>query len=127
MGLCQICKKQHAYNANICSLCLRKKRKTNKMRITVNTKYIKGEVELQFSKYQNGSPAIQAFSLYGEPEFTATVALDELPSEGCVFLKGWSENEGIPAALVKAGIVELTGRKLPTGYCEAEEAKLLVS
>ena len=97
------------------------------MKITVNAKYIKGEVELQFGKYQNGSTAIQAFSLYGEPEFKATVALDELPSEGCVFLKGWSENEGIPAALVKAGVVELTGRKIPTGYCEAEEAKLLIA
>lgn len=96
------------------------------MKITVNAKYIKGEVELQFGKYQNGSIAIQAFSLCGEPEFKATVALDEVPREGCVFLKGWSENEGIPAALVKAGIVELTGRKLTTGYCEAEEAKLLI-
>jgi len=97
------------------------------MKITVNTKYIKGEVELQFGKYPNGSTSIQAFSLYGEPEFTATVALEVLPREGCVFLKGWSENEGIPAALVKAGIVELTGKKLPTGYCEAEEAKLLIT
>ena len=97
------------------------------MEITVNTKYIQGEVELQFAKYDNGSPAIQAFSLYGEPEFTATVALDEIPKPGYVFLKGWSENQGIPEALVKAGIVELTGRKLPTGYCEAEEAKLLIA
>lgn len=97
------------------------------MVITVSAKYIKGEVELQFGKYQNSSTAIQAFSLYGEPEFTATVALDEKPKEGFVFLKGWSENEGVPNALEKAGIVELTGRKLPNGYCEAEEAKLLVS
>lgn len=96
------------------------------MRITVNAKFIKGEVELQLGKYQNGSVAIQAFSLYGEPEFKATVALDEIPQKGHVFLKGWSENEGIPTALVKAGIVELTSRKIPTGYCEAEEAKLLI-
>ena len=97
------------------------------MKITVNTKYIKGEVELKFGEYQNGSPAIQAFSLYGEPEFVATVALDELPADGHVFLKGWSENEGIPQALVNAGIVKLTGRTIPIGYCEAQEAKLLIS
>ncbi len=95
------------------------------MKIQVNTKYIKGKVELQFAKYQNGSTAIQAFSLYGEPEFTATVALDEKPKDGYVFLKGWSENEGIPNALEKAGITQLTGRTIPTGFVEAQEAKLL--
>ena len=95
------------------------------MKIEINTKYVKGEVELRFRKYQNGSTAIQAFSLYGEPEFTATVALDEIPAKGYVFLKGWSENEGIPNALQKAGIIELTGRTIPTGYTEAQEAKLL--
>ncbi len=97
------------------------------MKISVNAKYITGEVELKFSKYQNGSLAIQAFSLYGEPEFTATVALDELPPNGYVFLKGWSENEGIPDALEKAGIVELTNHTIPTGYCKAQVAKLLIT
>jgi len=96
------------------------------MEINVNAKYVKGKVELHFSKYGNGSIAIQALSLSGEPEFVATVALDELPSENHVFLKGWSENEGIPEALEKAGIVKRTGRKIPTGYCEAEEALLLI-
>lgn len=97
------------------------------MRINVNTKYIQGEVEIEFKKYQNGSVAIQAFSLDGEPEFTATVALDEMPPDGYVFLKGWSENEGVPNALVKAGVVELTGRTIATGYVEAQEAKLLTA
>jgi len=95
------------------------------LRITINTRYIKGEVELNFAKYQNGSTAIQAFNLFGEPEFVATVTLDEVPPKGHVFLKGWSENEGIPDSLVKAGIVELTGRLIPTGYVEAQEARLL--
>lgn len=95
------------------------------MRIAISTKYINGEIELEFGKYQNTSVAIQAFSLDGEPEFTATVALDEVPRPGYVFLKGWSENEGIPNALEKAGILALTGRTIPTGYVEAQEAKLL--
>jgi len=97
------------------------------MKIKVNAKYIKGEVELQFGKYQNGSTAIQAFSLEGEPDFTATVALDEMPSDGYVFLKGWSENEGIPNALEKAGVIQLTGRTIPTGYVEAQVSKLLTT
>jgi len=95
------------------------------MRISVDTKYCKGDVELNFGKYGNGSTAIQAFR-GGEPMFVATVALDEQPPVGHVFMKGWSENEGVPLALEKAGIIQLTGRKIPTGYVEAEEAKLLV-
>jgi len=45
---------------------------------------------------------------------------------GHVWLKGWSENEGVPEALVEVGLVELTGNVWPTGYTYAEEAKLLV-
>ena len=86
--------------------------------ININAKYVKGETQLHFMKYANGSIAIQGLSLYGEPMFIATVALDELPPKGHVFLKGWSENEGIPESLENAGIVKLTGRKIPTGYCE---------
>jgi len=96
------------------------------MNAQIKSKYCNEEVELLFGNYGDGSPAIQAISLMGEPMFTATVALDEKPAEGCVFLKGWSENEGVPDALVKAGIVEFTGRKVKTGYCEAIEAKLLI-
>ena len=95
------------------------------MQVHVATKYYTGDVELRFGKYGNESVAIQAV-VSGEPQFVATVALDELPPDGHVFLKGWSENEGVPEALAKAGIVELTGRVLPTGYCEAQEAKLLL-
>ena len=97
------------------------------MQIHVKSKYTDEDVILDLDgTYGNDSRAITATTLFGEPLFTATVALDELPAEGCVFLKGWSENEGIPEALVKAGIVELTGRTIPTGYCKAVEAKLLI-
>ncbi len=97
------------------------------MQIHIKSKYMNDDVILDMTRnYGNGSRAITATSLQGEPLFTATVAIDELPADGRVFLKGWSENEGIPEALVKAGIVELTGRTVPTGYCEAIEAKLNV-
>lgn len=97
------------------------------MKVHIKAKYCDEEVELVFGKYGDGSVAIQGTSLIGEPIFTATVALDEKPAEGCVFLKDWSENQGISEALVKAGIVEMTGRKVPAGFCEALEAKLLVN
>jgi len=85
------------------------------------------KVRLDFGHYGNGSIAIQGYSsLTGEPMFVATVALDEIPPDGCIFLKGWSENEGIPEALRKAGIVEFTGDEIETGYVTAVVAKLLV-
>jgi len=94
-------------------------------KIKVHTNYINEDAILKFGTYSNGSVAIQGVTEEGEPLFRATVALDVMPSDGCVFLKGWSENEGIPEALVKAGIVELTGRTEVTGYCEALEARLV--
>jgi hypothetical protein len=42
-----------------------------------------------------------------------------------VWLKGWSENEGVPEALEEAGLVKLTGETWPTGFVEAQEAILL--
>ena len=95
------------------------------MRINVNARYCKEQIDLVFNKYQNGEVAIQGFSLEGEPVFTATVSLQEKPKDGYVFLKGWSENEGIPDALEKAGIVKLTGRTVRAGFAEAQEAELL--
>ena len=99
------------------------------MSIRIKTQYIDDEVELQFARYYNTSIAITGVSTNGlhEPIFKATVAIDgELPNDDCVFLKGWSENTGLPEALVRAGVVELTGRKVTTGWSEAIEARLLI-
>lgn len=78
---------------------------------------------VKFTRYPfNGETAIRIFSEDGEPEATATVALEHAPNasgRNGVWLKGWSENEGIPAALERAGIVKLTGETHPTGFCEA--------
>lgn len=46
------------------------------------------------------------------------------PGEYAVWLKGWSENEGVPKALADAGIVTLTGRLNLAGFAEAEHAEL---
>lgn len=98
------------------------------MKVYIKTQLIDEEVELQFARYYNSSIAITGVSLDGfEPIFKATVAIDgEFPCDDCVFLKGWSENEGLPEALVRAGVVELTGREIRTGYCKAVEARLLI-
>ena len=58
--------------------------------------------------------------------YTVCLAHDPAPiKKGYVYLKDWSENEGVPEALVDAGLVELTGAHWPTGFCSAKEARLL--
>ena len=77
--------------------------------------------------YSDGSTALIIQSERGK-EATATVCLapeGPTPENGFVWLKGWSENEGIPEALEKAGIVKRTGDVFPTGFVFAELAELL--
>ncbi|MFA5158142.1 MAG: hypothetical protein WC451_03100 [Patescibacteria group bacterium] len=96
------------------------------MKVYIKSKFIDELVYLSFDFYSNGSMSISGRSLEGEPLFKATVALEDgVPRKGYVILKGWSENEGIPEALEKAGVVKRTGRTIQTGFCIAEEAKLL--
>ena len=96
--------------------------------VKIESKYTNEAVNLFFGYYTSGEVAIQGKTVEDEELlFVATVALNEKPADNCVFLKGWAENEGIPEALVKVGIVEFTGRKVKTGFCEAIEAKLLIS
>lgn len=94
-----------------------------------NTKYIK-EGGVVFTKYSiDNSIAILIEDIVThEPLATATVYMDghPLPSPKHVWLKGWSENDGIPDALVDAGIVKLTGITCIAGYVEALQAEILV-
>jgi hypothetical protein len=50
-----------------------------------------------------------------------------MPPAGHAFIKDWSENTGMLAALVEAGLVEDTGKREPTGYVVAALVKLLAS
>jgi hypothetical protein len=84
---------------------------------------------VSFARYQaDQTIAIQLKIVTdGEAWGTATVCLYppcEHPGEHGVWLKGWSENEGLPEALEKAGVLKLTGKTSPTGYCEAQHAEL---
>lgn len=94
---------------------------------------------LEFGRYGSGELAIEVIdregaaypdSFPGEKLLTATVSLRPYghpkPSFGCVWLKDWSENEGVPEALVSGGCVELTGRSVTVGVgVPAREARLL--
>jgi hypothetical protein len=56
------------------------------------------------------------------PEYIATVnmSLSRPLAKNEVWLKGWGENEGVPEALEKAGILKLTGETMPCEYSEAQ-------
>lgn len=82
----------------------------------------------KFGRYGSGELAIQIFTEDGQPQLKATVSLmasgaDDPGTYGC-WIKDWSENEGIAEALVKSGIVALTGKSFKTGFVEAKHAIL---
>lgn len=94
------------------------------------------EVIVQFKEWKGklvkdttigGSPRLRLIDPEnGEPIATATVAIaGRYPPEGHVFIKDWSENEGMLATLQSAGIVHDTGIRVKTGYCEAALCRLL--
>lgn len=76
------------------------------------------------NKYFNGRTAISLVSSIdgddvckGEPIATATVNIPDValsPDE--VIIKNYSENEGVLDVLLKAGIVELSGRTIKSGF-----------
>lgn len=97
----------------------------------IETKHVQEDnARLSFGRYQDGSRAILVEDAStGERLFIATICLasyDEKPSEGNVFIKDYSENEGVLNALQKAGIVGDVIRSIPAGYVTVYECKLLV-
>lgn len=69
-----------------------------------------GQIAVAF--YGNGEPALIIIAADGEREAVATVCLDApIIGPEKVWLKGWSENESIPEALEKAGLIKLTGEE----------------
>lgn len=76
-----------------------------------------------------GSKAIYLVDAHdGETVATATVNVEgvseRLPASE-VLIKDYSENAGMLDALVGAGLVEDTGRRVPTGYVTVPVARLL--
>ncbi len=90
-----------------------------------------GEIlDVVFRRYSAASQnAIVLFRhATGEQWCVASVCLPDYrqaPDE--VYVKNWSENEGLLGALVAGGIVEDTGRTLPTGFVHANVCRLLTS
>lgn len=82
------------------------------------------DVEVRFEEYAAGGMAILLGEEY-DPIATATVYMDGVPpSEGCVWIKDWSENAGMLLSLTKAGLIQPTGRTTRAGYALAHEARV---
>jgi len=83
-------------------------------------------VRIVKSQYENGRPAI----ILCDDEGVITTATVNMPEHhlnpGEAFIKTWSENEHILPFLIGEGIVEDTGREVPTGYVNAPVCKLLI-
>lgn len=97
------------------------------MQINLETKYCpKGIYQITSpGVYRDGSPALKCLDQVGHPQFTATVCIEgQRPKPGHVFIKDWSENEGVLDALLEAGIVEEPIRNVTCGFSVAHECKL---
>ncbi len=91
------------------------------------TKYAPEGGKLLLTKYvSNGVLALLLTNEEGERELTCSVNLRNPPAEGCLWIKDYSENEGVLEALIEADIVRMTDRTERSGYSVLYECKLLV-
>jgi hypothetical protein len=90
-------------------------------KFALTTKYSKcPDAEIVPGRYPNGSTGWDVYGDCGEgfPEAigTPTVALGQLPPEDCVFIKVTDDYKGWLESLVRAHIVEDTGKRVGAGY-----------
>lgn len=97
------------------------------MVIDINMKHYKGKGILKWTTYYNKRTCIVLESLIDGPICKATVNIPEaILAEEEVLIKDWSENEGILAILVAAGVVLDTGRRVASCSVKANVCRLLV-
>ena len=93
----------------------------------INAEYVKGEVVIEKGEYSNGRTAILLKNINGETLAVASVNFPEIPiDKNTTYLKGWSENAGIPDELERLGIVAKTGRYVENGFVKAWEYIVLI-
>lgn len=94
----------------------------------VSLKYYQGEISLRFGWYYNGRTALTLLDPQGQPIATATTNLPEEPlAPNEVFIKSWSENQGMCEALEALGIIGPTVDHVRTGFVQATKHRLLIS
>ena len=95
----------------------------------IKSKYADDDVFIEAGRYHDGTMAIRLVLDTGQPVLVPTVCLSHLnikPAEGNVFIKNWSENEGILESLQESGILGESVAQHKTGFVTADECKLLI-
>ena len=97
----------------------------------IKVKFQVWDCELGLGTYGNGRTAIELVGTdsdcSGELVAVATVNVPEVElKDDEVLVKDYSENKGMLAALVGAGVVEPTGREVDSGFVKLPVCKLLV-
>lgn len=90
------------------------------------------DYDLYTSDYAYGGTALVATTEGTggqEVAFVASVFIEGLvpEDENTIWLKGWSENEGIPEELEGHEVIEFTGKTAHAGFATAHEAIILDS
>lgn len=79
------------------------------------------DITVMKALYGNGRIAITLLCADGEPYGTFSVNLPEQPIGASeVFIKVWEENEALRVPMLSTGLFEDTGRRVTTGFVEAE-------
>lgn len=79
------------------------------------------KLRLLAGKYRNGRVAIRMESGQGEPYGVLTVNLPEVPlGDHEILVKTYAENEPFRAPALACGLFKDTGRRVGTGFVEAE-------
>ena len=81
---------------------------------------------MYLARYPDKGIALVIGDRTGEDYLIATVSLPDAPKKvNHLWLKGWSENTGVPEVLEAAGLVKRTGQRWETGFVYAEEVEVL--
>lgn len=85
------------------------------------------DCELQRLEYAGGRTALVLIDARdGEPVATVTVNLPDQPlGPNEVFVKDWNENDGMVAAMERAGVLRNTGQYVRTGHVVAPKCELI--
>ena len=94
-------------------------------------RFLNQDCMLNFDRYRNGRLALSLIFRdedgFMEVMTTASVNLPHAPlNEGEMFIKDWSENEGLLQALIDAGVVRRPLRWVTSGYVEVPAVRLLI-
>jgi hypothetical protein len=93
--------------------------------LTISARYIPAGTHVVRTTYADGNTCLMAVSDIGEPYGILSVNIPESEiHEDCVWIKDWSENEGILEALVDSKLVESLPVTRPCGYTSAQLVKL---